>query len=636
MPKLLHKRRSAQPPPHAVLAAATSISQGQLRGTLATATNNGSRDWQDTGWQHYDICGELRFGVTWLGNALSRARLFAGYIDDNEDEPVAKEDGRPAELVAGIHGGQSGQSQMLQRIGVHLSVPGESFEVTFTEGGEQRWATLCSDEISEKAGKVVIQLDGEDVELPPDHHIIRVWRPHPRKHWEADSPVRGLLPVLHELERLTAHILAQAESRLAGAGLLLVPDNITFPVQDEEGNPTQGVGANEFLKVLVTAMVTPISNRDSASAVVPIVAQGPAEAIEAVKHLTFSTPLDEASMGLRQEAIRRLALGLDMPPEVLLGMADANHWSAWEISEAAVTQHIEPLLNVIAHGLTVGYLRPALRAEGHPEPERWVVTYDTSELVNRPNRGPDALALFERGELTGQALRREHGFGESDGPTIAERAQRELRTMLAQGATTLDQTRLVRLMEMLGFIRPGELDDLEPIEGSAEEPLVVPATRGDNPDQRRKAIPPRKPDAPDEVEVAPSAKSPGRPATRTAAAQQSHPHTVALQAVAQYAASAALDYAGKRLLASDRSFRSKYRDVPHHQLHTRIPVTTDGAYRVDMMLDGAFRTFEQIPELGSLRPVVEGHVRALLLSGRGLDRDWLNADVVRAMGAVTL
>jgi hypothetical protein len=37
--------------------------------------------------------------------------------------------------------------------------------------------------------------------------------------------------------------------------------------------------------------------------------------------------------GLRREAVERLAIGLDMPPEVLLGLGDSNHWSAWQVDE---------------------------------------------------------------------------------------------------------------------------------------------------------------------------------------------------------------------------------------------------------------------------------------------------------------
>jgi hypothetical protein len=33
------------------------------------------------------------------------------------------------------------------------------------------------------------------------------------------------------------------------------------------------------------------------------------------------------------ECIERIAIGLDMPPEILIGLQDANHWTAWQIDE---------------------------------------------------------------------------------------------------------------------------------------------------------------------------------------------------------------------------------------------------------------------------------------------------------------
>lgn len=624
---MLRNRTSKTSTGPSLVAAATTVNSTQLRATLSNGRNV---NWTDAAWMHYDICGELRFGCTWIGNTLSRARLFAAYLEDGEDEPVAREEGRPAELVAEIHGGAGGQAQMLQRLGVHFSVPGESFVVTFTGAdGEQVWATLCSDEIQQDtAGTITITLDGEKTELPEEHLVIRMWRPHPRRHWEADSPTRGLLPVLHELERLTAHVIAQTESRLAGSGLLLIPDNITFPVQDEQGNDTQGNGSGQFLRMLTTAMVTPISNRDDASAVVPIIAQGSPEAIAAVKHLTFSTELDAASLELRKEAIRRLALGMDMPPEVLLGLSDANHWTGWLIDETGVKQHIEPLLSVVADAFTTGWLRPALIAEGHPEPERWVVWFDISELVNRPNRGPDAMKLFEAGELSGSALRREHGFGETDGPTLVARAQRELREIARGAAHSLDQPTIVRMLELLGYVDQGDLPHEVP---GDRGPLPRPPGQGPPIDPSAPALPapvpsgqpralPRRPDA--------SPDGGNAPAAPAAAADV---RAVALQVVAQYAASAALDYAGKRLLASDRGFRSKYRNVPHHELHTHIPVTENGKYQARFMLEGAFRTFDQMPDLAPIRAVVEAHVHGLLVAGKPLNRARLFDEVTRAV-----
>src|SRR3546814_12598118 len=57
---------------------------------------------------------------------------------------------------------------------------------------------------------------------------------------------------------------------------------------------------------------------------------------------TFHTPFDEETRELREEAIRRLALGQDAPPELLLGVGNMNHWGAWLVQADTINTHVEP------------------------------------------------------------------------------------------------------------------------------------------------------------------------------------------------------------------------------------------------------------------------------------------------------
>src|SRR5699024_12144898 len=94
-----------------------------------------------------------------------------------------------------------------------------------------------------------------------------------------------------------------------------------------------------FTEGLIEAMLTPIGDRASASAIVPLVVTVPDESVDKIKHISFSQPLDGTAQGLRDEAIRRLALGQDAPPELLLGTGNMNHWGGWPVqSETVETQ----------------------------------------------------------------------------------------------------------------------------------------------------------------------------------------------------------------------------------------------------------------------------------------------------------
>jgi hypothetical protein len=121
----------------------------------------------------------------------------------------------------------------------------------------------------------------------------------------------------------------------------------------------------------------------------------------------------------------RLARGMDLSPEQILGMGEANHWGAWQIDEADVKGPISSLAAIIVHALTIGWYRPALEtayaAAGLSEedvasiPER-MVWFDTSPLEQRPDRSEQAVQAFDRGGLKMTSFVRELGFETSDLP----------------------------------------------------------------------------------------------------------------------------------------------------------------------------------------------------------------------------
>src|SRR3546814_19565748 len=84
---------------------------------------------------------------------------------------------------------------------------------------------------------------------------------------------------------------------------------------------------------------------------------------------TFHTPFDEETRELREEAIRRLALGQDAPPELLLGVGNMNHWGAWLVQADTINTHVEPPLARFCDAATTQFLRPVLEARGIAEPE---------------------------------------------------------------------------------------------------------------------------------------------------------------------------------------------------------------------------------------------------------------------------
>lgn len=419
--------RKVQPvPPNGFVAAATRLPAVRPR---RTGTAQG---WQAEAWKHYNTLGEVRFVANWNGNMMSRARLVAAKQVGTEYVPL--DSGPAADAIAAYFGGMSGQAEMLQQTGIHLSIPGECIHVM--RGSEEQWMVLSSSNVKQTGKDITLTIDGERVPVKRGEIVIRVWTPHPVDSQDADSPMRSNMSILSEVQQLNAHVLTQLDSRLVGAGILFVPAEIQFATP--EGIDPQANQADAFVQVLGDVMSLSIKDRGSAAAHVPIVVTAPGEYLDKVQHLTFWTDLDESVIPMREHAIKRLALGMDTPPEIMLGIGDSTHWNSWLVSEEAIKSHLEPKLQVMVNAITTAYLRPAI-TDLVPDPENYVVLADTSQIRMRPNRSNEALELYDRGELSGPALRRETGFQPADALIDTEFALWLLKKV-ATGSTSPEQT----------------------------------------------------------------------------------------------------------------------------------------------------------------------------------------------------
>lgn len=480
-----------KPRPHplnSLTAAATRLTSKSMK---ARKGFSGQEAWQEDAWAMYDLVGEQRFLATTLANRLSQARFYVGKRPANAlDDPDPVEETDPAyEVFDKFAGNVTSRAQLVQRLGVNLFVAGdgwlagiprhrmpegttpfdtdphgfEDYEDALNVPLEQlEWRMLSVSEVTtssrDSEGTITLKL-GESSDqwltISADEVLlIRVWRPHPRYMAQVDSPTRSSLGVLRELVGLTMHISAQIDSRLAGAGVLVVPASAKRAIAlaagmdpDEDGDP--------FTDALMEAMLTPISDRSNASAMVPLVVTVPDDATGLFQHLTFANNLDSEARPLREEAIRRLALGQDCPPELLLGSAGMNHWGAWLVREDVVTTHIEPPLALISDALTTQYLWPVLEQLGIEDFRDYVVWYDISHMIQRPNRLQDAILLFDKGVISDEALRDAGGFDESDAPDTSNPAIEFILDIVRANPGLLRQD-LAPLVEKIDALMKGE------------------------------------------------------------------------------------------------------------------------------------------------------------------------------------
>lgn len=394
-----------------------------------------AQEWQQEAWDYYDLVGELHFLVNTLAGQLSRAVLYVGYQEDFNAEPERVEDESVTKILEAVGDARGRTSQMLYRMAVNLYISGECWFVGIpkvdTSTGRRpnldgldvdslEWRVLSTSEVKLNGqDSVKIELDaGDTPEIRlEDLFLIRIWREHPRKSWEADSSVRSSLPILSELVKLTMHVSAQTDSRLAGAGILVVPQSAQNALRSG-ADVVEDTTEDYFTEALIDAMSTAIQDRASASAIVPVVATVPDESAGKIEHISFATNLDSEARNLREEALRRLALSLDAPPEVLLGTSSMNHWGGWLVKEETVSTHLENPLALICDALTTSYLWVMLRGLGVEEEEvtKYSICYDVDHLITRPSLSGDAKDLYNAGVISEETLRRATGFDESDAP----------------------------------------------------------------------------------------------------------------------------------------------------------------------------------------------------------------------------
>lgn len=390
--------------------------------------------WQDQLWDYYDRGGEFESAVAWRANTLSRVRLVAAELSTTGEEPTALDEGPAADIVSRLAGGTGGQAQLMKELAIHLSVPGEGWVVGQTIGPEDVWSVASADEIRSNPKTSEFQLKtGESRDawrtLPAtDTTVMRVWNPHPRYGWQADSGARHALDALLELDLINKRVVAELTSRLSNNGVLLY-DKGRLSLPAPTGETPEGVDSvDPFADMLVTVASDGIRDPMSSSATIPIPIGFDGQDMAnldprlLIQHIRFSEFLDEKLLHQRESAVKRLAISLDMPAEILLGMSGLNHWGAWQIEESGIKIHIAPLAELICHAFTVGYLVPYLKQANEPltgpNGGRLVVWYDPSEITVRPDRSDNVRFAYDRGEVSGDVLRREIGLNEEgDRPT---------------------------------------------------------------------------------------------------------------------------------------------------------------------------------------------------------------------------
>lgn len=406
--------------------------------------------WQDEAWAMWRALGEANQAIGWISQSLSRVRLNAAELVPGGDEPEILVTGAAADLMRAFCGGPAGQSMFMEAWGVYGGVPGEAWMVVEREDESvplelASWRLMPTSAVRNSRGPVEVRV-GENLWRPVvEGFAAKIFKEDPQFPWKAWSPMQAALPIMRRIDLIDRRIVALMVSRLAMNGLLLIPQEgkWTIPKRFKDA-------ANPFMEMMLESAAQNIKTPGAASAAIPILISYAAEYIEKWRLLTWPDVLPAELLTEREQEIKRLAITLNVPLSVITGLSE-NHWNEFIREAAAVKRYLSPPVEILADGVTKGYLHPLLKQMGEelvgPNGGKIVCWYDVSELVTPPDKSQSVKDAYDRLEANGAALRRELGLDEADRPEGDELSDQILKKL-----ATLPATASQALQELTGVV----------------------------------------------------------------------------------------------------------------------------------------------------------------------------------------
>lgn len=381
--------------------------------------------WQTAAWAYYDQIGMIKYAFGLTANITSRARFYAGIIDNNDEPPtdvesflksveaIDTEQHSTHLLDASKHADEAvrelfhgGQARLIRLLAMNIQVAGEAYifdnhgiwDVASTS--EIKWGDpvrLQRSRYGERPGQV------SGVPMKQGAYIARVYREHPQFAQDADSNMLGVLDDCEQVVLFNRMMRYITRSRLSAPVWQIPAGTVSL----------NGLPIDEAIRELVQQ---PIEDESSLYTVAPLILQVPDGT--KIEKLELGRQVDDAMVSLHENYISHILDGLDIPKDMVGGLEGVRYSNALAVSDNYYKAHIEPLLVLISDILTYAYLRPMLHKAG-VDPEiigRFVIWYNPAAIVTRPDRSASADTGYGQKLISGKAWRRAHGYSEHDAP----------------------------------------------------------------------------------------------------------------------------------------------------------------------------------------------------------------------------
>lgn len=574
--------------------------------------------WQNLAWDFYDTNPQLHNAVDYIGAACSLVRLYVAHVDEyGVMQGEVDDDQDVAALAESLFGGPAAKGEIQRALGESLTVAGECYLI-YRDKGERgyggKWLVAAPSEVRRSGSTYTVMMgNGIREDLVPGKGskdvLVRVWTPHPRRPLVADSPVRALLGLLGHMAQLELTLQAQLSSRIANGVVWPVPDSLMVPKGDGETSR-----ADDIYDQLLEVMISNLEGHGTAGQIAPIMMPLPLAELQAMANvgtIRFEAPLLEQAIALRDEAQRKLAIGINVPVEIQLGSAEMNHWGVWFAGEEFIVKSIMPIMGRVVDAMTTTYLEPALKLLGK-DPAKYTYWYDVAPLASSANQLIDTINMYKEGLVSSETVRKAANYNKSNAPSLAESEERFVREVILRDPTLFN---VPEAREAAGVDIDIEMPALDM--STPPPPPPVPDSVPDAPKPGQKPLP----------QNTDGLTSESDELTASAMQYPSQAHVAANSAVIR-----ALELAGKRMLTP--AIRKLYGTEPPVTLHTKLKIS-GGPGHCDSLLAGAWDYLpDQFEGTGvaadQIRPVLDTYAKGLLLRSIKHDRSLLSAMLAEA------
>jgi hypothetical protein len=482
LPSLRHSNFAMRAPERNARVTSSALTKVEDPSTKKLGGRSAARAKQSRAYELLDEVGELGYLMGLKASLVARCNFTPEWLtDEGKWDSVPDDDRKPLRVMNSFAGPQGGQTELKRQAALHLAVAGECYltgtpvpvdlmddvnhdgnplddvpeavyagpdeevEDDMTAAGAANgllWEFLSVDELQ-------IDIDGEvqrrrsaigeleDIDKKKTY-IARLWRPSARFTDDPDCEVFRIIRIAEEILTLTQMVDAIASSRLA-AGILYVPDEISFVDEDADEAAEGDEAPDPFTMALMEHMAAPKADPDSAASLVPLVVRGPADMVDNIKLIDLARQLDDWAQSLRKEALSRLAQGLDAPPEMMTGLGAVNHWGSFQVDADFASKHIAPLGEMLAEFLSFAYFRPMLEEfEGvsATDSKRYRLVFDLTPIAARKDEAAAGARLHGDELISDEAYVKSAGYTDADRPLPEELTQRRMWHLIAQAPST--------------------------------------------------------------------------------------------------------------------------------------------------------------------------------------------------------